>query len=50
MCNISLKVIVILYGSALYNSNSPADYANGLSTQYGSINSDRNDFTLYNIY
>ena len=39
----------ILYGSALYNSNSPADYTNGLSTQYGSINSDRNDFTFYNI-
>ena len=39
----------ILYGTAVYNSNSPADYATGLSTQYGSINSDRNDFTFYNI-
>ena len=39
----------ILYGSTYYNSNSPADYANDLSTQYGSINSDRNDFTFYNV-
>ena len=39
----------ILFGSAYYNSNSPADYANGLSTLYGSINSDRNDFTFNNI-
>ncbi len=39
----------ILFGSAYYNSHSPADYAYGLSTQYGSINSDRNDFTCNNI-
>ena len=39
----------ILYGSAYYNSNSATDYIGGLSTQYGSINSDRNDFTFYNI-
>lgn len=39
----------ILYGTAIYNSNTPGDYAGGVSSQYGSINSDRNDFTFNNI-
>ena len=44
-----LNTCDILYGTALYNSNTPGDYAGGLSTSLGSINSDRNDFTFNNI-
>ena len=39
----------ILYGTNYYNSNSSTDFIAGLSSQYGSINSDRNDFTFNNI-
>ena len=44
-----LNTCDILFGTALYNSNTAGDYTGGLITQYGSINSDRNDFTFNNI-
>jgi hypothetical protein len=39
----------ILYGTAIYNSNTPNGYTGGVSTSYGTINSDRNDFTFNNV-
>ena len=39
----------ILFVTAFFNSNTVADYANGKISQYGTINSQRNDFTFYNI-
>jgi hypothetical protein len=44
-----LNTTDILFGTALYNSNTPVDYTGGLSSQYGSVNQDRNDFTFNNI-
>jgi hypothetical protein len=44
-----LNTCDILFGTTYYNSNSATDFIGGLSSQYGLINSDRNDFTFNNI-